>query len=237
MIKQKAQKKIEKLRKTIEYHNWKYYLEVKPEISDQEFDRLMRELIGLEEAFPDLITPDSPSQRVCGAPLKAFKTVEHTIPMLSLDNTYSYDELREFDKRVRKTLGHERVEYFVEEKIDGVSISLTYKKGLFVLGVTRGDGRLGDDVTENLKTVKAIPLRIPLEGAKFHGEIPEVLEVRGEVYMPHTSFEKLNQGKEKVGEELFANPRNACAGTLKLLDPKMVAGRALSIFCRYPEYF
>lgn len=225
MTKTDAKKKIDKLRSEIEKHNRLYYVEAKPMISDFEFDKLMRELTELEEAFPEFKTPDSPTMRVGGQPLKEFKTVRHTIPMMSLDNTYSYDELREFDKRVKKTLARERVDYFVEEKIDGVSISLTYRGGLFALGATRGDGKSGDDVTENLKTIREIPLKI--HGAK----IPELLEVRGEIYMPYKSFEEINREKEKAGEELFANPRNACAGTLKLLDPKLVAKRRLSIFC------
>ncbi len=231
MTKIEAHKKIEKLREEIDCHNRKYYLEAKPVISDQEFDRLMRQLIDLENEFPQFRTADSPSQRVGGAPLKEFKAVRHAIPMLSMDNTYSYDELREFDERVKKGLGGSRMDYFVEEKVDGVSISLTYRKGLFVLGATRGDGRTGDDVTENLKTIREIPLRIPVRNSKFKGKVPDVLEVRGEVYMPHKSFEKCNREKERSGEELFANPRNACAGTLKLLDPKLVAKRELSVFC------
>lgn len=231
MTKTEAKNRIEKLRTELEFHNRKYYLEAKPVVSDVEFDRLMHELIELEREFPDFKTPDSPTQRVGGAPLKEFKTVRHTIPMLSMDNTYSYDELREFDERVKKGLGQKEVEYFTEEKIDGVSISLTYRDGLFVLGATRGDGKFGDDVTENLKTIRGIPLKIPAPGAKFKVKIPELLEIRGEVYMPHKSFEKLNKEKEQIGEELFANPRNACAGTLKLLDPKLVAKRDLSIFC------
>lgn len=230
MTKTEAKAQIEKLRKQIEFHNQKYYEEARPVVSDQEFDRMMRELVDLEAHFPELKTPDSPSERVGGAPLKQFKTVRHVIPMLSMDNTYSYDELREFDKRVKRGLNRNEVEYFVEEKIDGVSISITYEKGIFTLGATRGDGNFGDDVTQNLKTIAEIPLRIPTPKSKFKGTIPELLEVRGEVYMPHASFERLNQEKEKKGEELFANPRNACAGTLKLLDPKMVAKRDLSIF-------
>ena len=227
MNKTEAQKKIEKLCKALEYHNRKYYLEAKPVISDPEFDRLMRELIDLENQFPEFKTPDSPSQRVGGEPLKEFKTIRHTIPMMSLDNTYSYEELREFDERVKKGLGQREATYFVEEKIDGVSISLTYRDGVFVLGATRGDGKFGDDVTENLKTIRDIPLKI--SAAK--GKIPELLEIRGEIYMPHKSFEKANKEKKKAGEEPFQNPRNACAGTLKLLDPKLVAKRELSIFC------
>ena len=147
MTKTEAKKKIEKLKGEIEYHNRKYYLEAKPVISDAQFDRLLRELIDLEEAFPEFKTPDSPSQRVGGEPLKEFKTVRHTMPMLSLDNTYSHEELREFDERVKKGLNRSQADYFVEEKIDGDSISLTYREGLFVLGATRGDGKFGDDVT------------------------------------------------------------------------------------------
>ncbi len=230
MTKTEAKSKIEKLRKEIDFHNQKYYEAAKPVISDQEFDRMMKDLIDLENQFPEFKTPDSPSQRVGGAPLKEFKTVAHTIPMLSMDNTYSYDELREFDQRVKRGLGRTNVDYFIEEKVDGVSISLIYKNGVFSLGATRGDGRFGDDVTENLKTIRDIPLSIPRPGSKLKGKIPESLEVRGEVYLPHVSFEKLNKQKEKLGEELFQNPRNACAGTLKLLDPRLVARRELSIF-------
>lgn len=230
MDKAEAKKEIERLRVEIERHNYKYYVEAKPEISDFGFDKRMRRLLELEEAFPELKSPDSPSQRVGGEPLKAFRTVEHKIPMLSLDNTYTYEELEDFDKRVKKFLAKDEVAYFVEEKIDGVSISLTYEKGRLVLGSTRGDGRRGDDVTENIKTVRAIPLTLPAPGARFKGKIPDLLEVRGEVYMPEESFEKLNKEKEKKEEELFANPRNASAGSLKLLDPKIVAERGLSIF-------
>ena len=228
--KAEAKREIERIRQEIERHNYKYYTEAKPEISDFEFDKMMRRLIDLEEAFPEFKSANSPSQRVGGAPLKEFRTVEHKIQMLSLDNTYTFEELDEFDKRVKKFLGKEKVSYFVEQKIDGVSISLTYEKGRLLLGATRGDGRFGDNVTENIKTVRAIPLWIPAPGARFKGKIPDVLEVRGEVYMPEASFEKLNKEKEKNGEELFANPRNACAGSLKLLDPRIVAGRSLSIF-------
>jgi len=225
-----ARKEIERLQGEIERHNYKYYVEAKPTISDFEFDKLMRRLIELEDAFPELKSPDSPSQRVGGEPLKAFKTVEHKIPMLSLDNTYTFEELEDFDKRVKKFLAKEKVAYFVEQKIDGVSISLTYEKGRLALASTRGDGRFGDDVTENIKTVRAIPLRVPAPGASWKGKLPDALEIRGEVYMPETSFEKLNKEKERKGEEFFANPRNACAGSLKLLDPKIVAERGLSIF-------
>ena len=230
MTKKEAEQKIKKLRNEIERHNRKYYIEAKPVISDFEYDKLMQRLIELEKAFPDLMTPDSPSQRVGGTPLEGFQSVEHRVPMLSLDNTYSFEELADFDKRVKKFLGKEAVEYFVEEKIDGVSISLTYENGLLILGATRGDGKRGDEITENIKTIHSIPLRLPASGASFKGKVPRFLEVRGEAYLSHPSFEKINREKEKAGEELFANPRNACAGTLKQLDPKMVAQRNLDAF-------
>ncbi|MFA5169029.1 MAG: NAD-dependent DNA ligase LigA [Candidatus Omnitrophota bacterium] len=227
MSKIEASKRIQKLRKELERHNRLYYLEAKPEIPDREYDRLMQELINLEEEFPELVTPDSPSRRVGGAPLKEFKTIEHKVPMLSLDNTYSRKELEEFDKRVRKGLGGEPFSYYVEEKIDGVSISLIYENGLLKLGATRGDGRYGDDITENIKTLGSVPLRIPVSGNSLQGPVPELLEVRGEAYISREQFEKINHEKEKAGEELFKNPRNACAGSLKLLDPKLVAARKL----------
>ncbi len=230
MTKSEAKKKHAGLSQEIERHNYAYYVENKPVVSDQAFDKLLHQLIDLEKEFPDLITPESPSQRVGGQPLKEFKSVSHRVPMLSMDNTYSYEELRDFDARVRKQLGHEDVDYFVEEKIDGVSISLTYENGHLTLAATRGDGETGDDVTANIKTIHAVPLVIP-RTEKFKGRVPELIEVRGEVYMPKESFEKLNAEKEKHGEELFANPRNACAGSLKLLDPGIVAERRLSIFC------
>jgi len=227
MTKNEAAKKIQGLWKELERHNRLYYLEAKPEISDREYDRLMRELIDLEQAFPELAAPDSPSRRVGGAPLKAFKTIEHKVPMLSLDNTYSRKELEEFDKRVGKGLGGEPFSYFVEEKVDGVSIALVYEDGLLKLGATRGDGRYGDDITENIKTLGSVPLRIPAPGSVWTGPVPKLLEVRGEAYISKDQFEKINREKEKNGEELFANPRNACAGSLKLLDPKLVARRKL----------
>lgn len=218
------------MREKIEHHNRKYYLETKPELSDFEFDKLMQKLLKLEEEFPDLVTPDSPSRRVGGEPLAGFRTVRHKMPMLSLDNTYSVEELAEFDKRVKKFLGKDHVDYFVEEKIDGVSLALTYENGLLVLGATRGDGQQGDDVTENIRTIASIPLKIPRQGSTFKGKVPKTLEVRGEAYLSHGSFEKINRQKEKAGEELFANPRNACAGSLKQLDPKLVASRKLDAF-------
>lgn len=229
MNKKEAEKQIEKLRAQIEHHNTKYYVEARPEISDFEFDKLMKKLIELEAEFPDLASPDSPSQRVGGEPIKGFKTVSHRVPMLSLDNTYSLEEVREFDKRVKKFLNKDKIEYFVEEKIDGVSLALTYEKGSLILAASRGDGRRGDDVTQNVKTIGAIPLHIPREES-FKGTVPSLLEIRAEAYIPHKIFEKINKEKEARGEELFANPRNACAGSLKQLDPKIVASRKLDAF-------
>lgn len=218
-------KEIERLREKIRHHDYKYYVESKPEISDQEYDRLMHRLIELEKKNPKLITPDSPTQRVGEQPVEGFPKVKHKAIMLSMDNTYSGDELREFDKRVRKNLPHQEVSYVVELKIDGASISLLYKDGLLENGATRGDGETGDDVTASLKTIRAIPLAV-----RNREDFPPLIEVRGEVYMDHETFEKINREKAKFGEELFANPRNAAAGSLKLLDPRIIAKRNLQIF-------
>ncbi|MEM0492659.1 MAG: NAD-dependent DNA ligase LigA [Candidatus Thermoplasmatota archaeon] len=221
MNKNEAKKQIEKLREEINYHNYKYYVENNPVISDYEFDQLMKKLEALEAEYPDLVTPDSPTQRVGGKPLEGFKTVHHTIPMLSLDNAYTHDELRDFDQRIKKTV--KNVEYMVEPKIDGVSVSLVYKEGVFFRGATRGDGVSGDDITLNLKTIRSLPLRL-------HTDIIKNAEVRGEVYFPIDEFKKFNKEQEKKGEQVFANPRNAAAGSLHLLDPRLVAQRPLNIF-------
>jgi len=221
MNKAEAKKEIEKLRKEINHHNYKYYVENSPVISDFEFDQLLKKLESLEEQFPELITPDSPTQRVGGEPLEGFITVEHKVAMLSLDNTYTYDELREFDERVKKNVGE--VEYVVEPKIDGAGVALLYENGVLVRGATRGDGRQGDDITSNLKTIRSIPLR--LRGNKVKN-----VEVRGEVYFPIKGFEKYNKEQAKRGEPVFANPRNAAAGSLRQLDPRIVASRPLDIF-------
>ncbi|MBU9888555.1 MAG: NAD-dependent DNA ligase LigA [Candidatus Omnitrophica bacterium] len=230
MNRTEAAKKIKKLREALDRHNYLYYVEARPEISDQGYDRLMRELLDLEKTFPSLASPDSPSRRVGGEPLKEFRTVPHAVPMLSIDNTYSREELEEFDGRVRKGLGGEPFSYFAEEKIDGVSVTLVYEDGFLKLGATRGDGKQGDDITENIKTLGSIPLRIPVPGSPYTGPVPSLLEVRGEAYISRKQFEKINAEKEKNNEELFANPRNACAGSLKLLDPKIVAARKLNAF-------
>jgi DNA ligase (NAD+) len=217
---------IESLRAEIRRHDRLYYVLDKPAISDREYDRLYRRLKDIEEAHPELVTADSPTQRIGGAPVKSFRTVEHLKPMTSLDNTYSADEVRQFDERVRKNLKAESVEYVVELKFDGVSISLLYEDGVWVRGATRGDGVRGDDVTNNLKTIRSIPMK--LEGSG--GKPPSVIEIRGEVYMTKSTLEKINREKAKSDEEPFANPRNAAAGSLKLLDPALVAKRKLNIF-------
>ncbi len=221
--KNQVKKQIEKLRKEINYHNYRYYVLNDPVISDYEYDMLLKELIALEEKYPEFVTPDSPTQRVGGEPIEEFPTVIHDPPMLSLDNTYSYDELREFDKRVRKQIAD--VKYLVEQKVDGVAISLKYEKGRLVLGATRGDGIKGDDITPNLKTIRSIPLQILSENKDLQD-----IEVRGEAYLTKKQFEALNKEREETGEPLFANPRNAAAGSLKLLDPKLVASRNLDAF-------
>jgi len=223
MVSDKIRKRVEELRELIHYHDHKYYVENNPEISDYEYDQLMRELKELEEKYPSLRTPNSPTQRVGGEPVEGFPTVEHHILMLSLDNTYSEDEIREFEARLHRELPDEEFEYVVELKIDGVSISLIYEDGEFIRGSTRGDGRRGDEVTVNLKTVRTIPL-------KLRKKAPGRIEVRGEVYMSVSGFRKLNRERERRGESLFANPRNAAAGSLKLLDPKITSQRPLDSF-------
>lgn len=221
----RIKKRIENLREEIERYNRLYYVEARPVVSDEEYDALLKELRLLEEKHPEFKTPDSPTQRVGGKPTGEFVTAKHIVPMLSMDNTYTADELREFDERVKKNLGRDKVEYVVELKVDGASISLLYKNGRMSRGVTRGNGREGDDVTRNITTIKSIP---PI--LKGHKHIPNLIEIRGEVYMSEKDFLKINEEKEKAGEELFANPRNAAAGSLKLLDPAIVAERHLNIF-------
>ncbi len=218
--------RIEALRNKIEHHNYMYYIEDNPEISDLEFDRLMKELRDLERQYPELITPESPTQRVGGQPIEGFRQVSHSVPMLSIENTYNEEEVREFDARMRRLLPGERLKYVIEYKIDGVSASLRYENGTFTLGLTRGDGLRGDDITHNLRTVRDIPLRLLSCGSK----IPEILEVRGEVYMTNSELSRLNQLQSKRGERIFANCRNAAAGSLKLLDPRQCAQRILRFF-------
>jgi DNA ligase (NAD+) len=222
-----AKKEIEKLCKEIQEYDYYYYVLAQPLISDYEYDQKLKRLEGLEKKYPQFITPDSPTQRVSGIPTKEFTVVMHRIPMLSLANTYSEDELYDFDKRVRSILAPgEKYEYVTELKIDGVAFSLLYEKGLFIRGATRGDGMTGDDITNNLKTIRSIPLKI-ISNKNY----PALFEVRGEIYMPFSSFKKLNEMRAADNEPLFANPRNSTAGSLKLQDARLVAARGLSIFC------
>ncbi|MBN2614058.1 MAG: NAD-dependent DNA ligase LigA [Bacteroidales bacterium] len=225
MNREEAKQRISVLSKEIEEHNYSYYVLAQPIISDFEFDHKLKELEKLEAEFPDFKLPDSPTQRVGGQPTKDFPTVKHKYPMLSLGNSYSLDEIKEFDNRVQKAVGHP-VEYVCELKYDGLSISLTYENGLLVRAVTRGDGTQGDDVTNNVKTIKSIPLSL-------RENYSEPLEIRGEVYFPHEAFQQLNDEREEIGENPFANPRNAAAGSLKMQDPKEVAKRRLDAFLYY----
>ncbi|HEV2391885.1 MAG TPA: NAD-dependent DNA ligase LigA [Verrucomicrobiae bacterium] len=226
----------------IRRHDYAYYVLAQPAISDQEYDRLYHELIALESKFPELISSDSPTQRVGGQPLKEFKPVRHLVPMTSLDNTYSQEDLLEFVHRVQRFLPGEALDWIVEPKIDGVAVNLRYQNGNFTCGATRGDGAIGDDITANLRTVRSIPARLRSQpgaaggcgkhtdaGQAGHEEIPSLLEVRGEVYLTKAGFEKLNAERKAAGEEPFANPRNAAAGSLKQLDPRIVAKRPLDI--------
>jgi len=224
-----AAERIAELRREIRYHEERYYVLNDPEIADAEFDALMQELERLEAENPDLVTSDSPTQRVSGRPAAGFVTVEHAEPMLSLDNAYSEEELRDFDARVRRGLAAageamERVDYVAELKIDGLSLALTYENGTLVRGATRGDGVRGEEVTSNVRTIRAIPLK--LRTADLKG--PRKIEIRGEVYLPRRVFERINKEKADAGESMFANPRNAAAGTMRNLDPALVAKRGLS---------
>ena len=224
LSREQAVKRIQKLRQEIVGHEKKYYIDNNPQISDAEFDGLVRELQGLERRFPDLITPESPTQRVGEKPVDGFPTVTHRSPMLSLDNGFSVEELRDFEERIRKLLPGEKIEYVVELKIDGLSISVLYRDGKLARAVTRGDGLRGDDVTSNVKTIRSLPLA--------GGERRE-LELRGEVYLPFESFRKLNREQEEQGRPAFANPRNAAAGSIRLLDPREVGRRHLDAFFYY----
>jgi DNA ligase (NAD+) len=217
--------RIQQLRAEIRRHDYFYYVLNQPQISDLQYDKLFAELKALEETHPELKTADSPTQRVSGQPLEGFATVRHAVPMLSMDNTYNADELRAFDERIYKSLGDKDYDYVVELKIDGLAISLRYEDGRLATAATRGDGEVGDDVTTNVRTIKAIPLVL-----FNNGDVPAVLEARGEVFMPTKSFIQLNKQREEAGEPLFANPRNAAAGSLKLLDARITAQRNLSFF-------
>ncbi|MFC4770004.1 NAD-dependent DNA ligase LigA [Effusibacillus consociatus] len=221
MSREQATARIEELRSIIKKHDYSYYVLDQPTISDYEYDQLMQELIALEAEYPDLITPDSPTQRIGGTVLEGFEKVAHRNPMLSLANAFGPEDLRDFDRRVKSLVAGEAFEYVVELKIDGLAVSLIYENGVFVRGATRGDGEVGEDITANLKTIKALPLILSK---------PLTMEVRGEAYLPKREFERINQEREQAGEPLFANPRNAAAGSLRQLDPRIVGKRNLSIF-------
>src|SRR2546425_11912621 len=227
------EKEIEKLRDEIRYHEHRYYVLNDPEISDFEFDKLMRRLQELEREHPELATPDSPTQRVGGQPADEFPKVRHAVPMLSLDNTYSVEELRDFDRRVRELSGRPKIDYVGELKLDGLSMALTYEDGVLTHGVTRGDGTEGEDVTANVKTIRSVPLRLEtknldaLLGRRAH---PKRFEVRGELIMSRAAFEQMNAQREAAGEPKFANPRNSAAGAMRLLDPNLVAARRLYMY-------
>jgi DNA ligase (NAD+) len=218
---EEAEKRLKELRTLINYHNYRYYVLDNPEISDFEYDKLFDELLAIERKFPDLVTEDSPSKKVGGEPLAEFKTVMHKIPMLSLGKTFNKEDLINFDKRVKRESGVDKIEYVTELKMDGLAISIRYEKGLLVLGATRGDGVQGEEVTPNVKTIKNVPLRLMTD------DIPGVIEVRGEVIMYKKDFEELNKERERNGDPLFANPRNASAGSIRQLDSKITAQRKL----------
>jgi DNA ligase (NAD+) len=226
------EKEIEKLRNDIRYHEHRYYVLDNPVISDFEFDKLMRRLQELEAQNPALVTPDSPTQRVGGQPAEEFPKLRHSVPMLSLDNTYSVDELKDFDRRVREISGRSKVEYVGELKLDGLSMALTYEDGVLTHSVTRGDGVEGEDVTANVKTIRSVPLGFDAERSELIGD-PRRLEVRGEVIMPRKAFEQTNAQREAAGEPRFANPRNAAAGSMRQLDSRIVAQRKLDMFLYY----
>jgi len=229
--KKEIKERIEKLKGQLEYHNYRYYVLDDPVVSDTEYDRLMTELVALEEDHPEFLSPNSPTQRVGAKPLAEFETVTHTIPMLSLQNAMELDEVAEFDRRIKKLLRINDVDYVMEVKIDGLAVELVYLNGEFTTGSTRGDGFTGEDITQNLRTIKSIPMRL----LRDHDiPIPDRLEVRGEVYMGKNEFKELNKERELQGDPLFANPRNAGAGSVRQLDPRITAGRKLNIFCYAP---
>src|SRR3990167_7419958 len=222
----KIENKVNKLRQQINEHNYRYYVLDDPGVSDAEYDRLFRELQQLEHDYPQLIIPDSATQRIGATPLKAFAKVQHEIPMLSLDNAFTDDEAIAFDERARERLFVSHlIEYSCEPKLDGLAVSIRYEKGVLVRAATRGDGNVGEDITENIRTISTVPLRL------LGDDYPSVLEVRGEVYMPKKGFNKLNRLAQEKGEKVFVNPRNAAAGSLRQLDSRVTAARPLEIFC------
>jgi DNA ligase (NAD+) len=225
-------KEIDKLRDEIRKHEYLYYVLDAPQISDAAFDKLMRKLKALEEAHPEFVTGDSPTQRVGGKPRGGFQTYRHARPMMSLDNALSYEELREFDRRARELTGRDKIEYVAEHKFDGLSLALIYENGVLVRGATRGDGQTGEDVTANVKTIRSIPLRLDLAEMKKLG-LPADIEVRGEAMMTCAAFEELNRQQDATGGKHFANPRNAAAGAVRVLDPTVTASRKLDFFAYY----
>src|SRR5438477_2924123 len=222
MTEAEARARVETLRRDITEHNRRYYEEAAPTISDREYDRLYRELVDLETKFPNLVTSDSPTQSVGGKPLQAFSQIQHRLPMLSLDNTYSKEEIANFYKRITRLLPDEKIPVVIEPKVDGVAVSVMYENGKLKYAATRGDGVVGDDITQNIRTIKSVPHQL-------RGATPKVFEVRGEAYLDKKGFERLNQEREAAGLPLFANPRNAAAGSLKHLDPKVAAQRPLGM--------
>ncbi len=227
-----VKKEMEELREKLRHHEYRYYVLDEPEISDAAYDRLMNRLKELEGAHPELVTPDSPTVRVGGAPREGFSTVRHARPMLSLDNAFSYDALRDWDRRVREESGHEKIEYVAEHKFDGLSVSLQYEDGVLARGVTRGDGTTGEDVTPNVKTIRSIPLRVDVAILK-KVKLPLNFEVRGEVMMTRKAFEALNRQQEQIGGKIFVNARNSAAGAVRVLDPAITAARRLDFFAYY----
>ena len=221
----RAAARVSELRQQIEYHNYRYYVADDPVISDSDYDGLFRELLELEREYPELASADSPTQRVGAEAQERFQKVEHRRPMLSLANAFSEEELRAFHTRVRNLLEVDEIDYVTELKIDGIAVALTYENGVFQRGATRGNGLVGEDITANLRTIKVIPLRLQPNGAQ-----PSLVEIRGEAYLPLSAFNRFNQDREQAGETLFANPRNAAAGALRQLDPRVTASRPLSFF-------
>ncbi|HEV7523212.1 MAG TPA: NAD-dependent DNA ligase LigA [Candidatus Angelobacter sp.] len=227
-----VERQIDELRKTIRHHEHLYYVLDAPELPDAEFDRLMQELKRLEAAQPELVTRDSPSQRVGGKPQEGFPKVEHSRPMLSLDNAYNEQELRDWDRRVRESAGSEKLEYVCELKLDGMSLALTYERGHLLRGATRGDGTIGEDVTSNVRTMRSVPLSVPAANLE-KADVPADFEVRGEVVIPLLAFERLNEDRERQELSKFANPRNAAAGTIRVLEPNIVAQRRLDFYAYF----
>ena len=218
-----AQERAEELRQRINYHNYRYYVLDDPEISDGEYDQLMEELRSLEAAYPELSSPESPTQRVGAGPLESFGIVRHEIPMLSLANVFSQDGLLKWYQRISSLVDQKEIELVVEPKIDGLAVSLTYLDGRLTIGATRGDGVQGEDITQNLRTVRSVPLVL-------NGKAPAKIEVRGEVYLPKKGFQRVNDERMALGQPLFANPRNAAAGSVRQLDPRVTASRPLDVF-------